>query len=125
MTNIEFYEAIMNMDTVSDEMKEKATALHEKEVKAAEKAKERAAKKAAEGDDLRARVEAVLTDSPQTVNDILAALGDETLTPAKVVARLTQLRKFEKVTKEEVRIDGRSLVAYKLAAPAEEAEVTE
>ena len=124
MTNVEFYEAIMNMDTVSDEMKEKAAALHEKEVKAAEKAKERAAKKA-EGDDLRARVEAVLTDSPQTVNDILAALDDETLTPAKVVARLTQLRKFEKVTKEEVRVDGRSLVAYKLAAPAEEAEVAE
>lgn len=77
-----------------------------------EKAKERAAKKRAEGDELRDRVLGVITDEPITVEGILEALGDETLTPAKVVARTRQLVDNEIVNKMPIKVEGRKLVGY-------------
>ena len=78
-----------------------------------EKAKIRAAAKRAEGDELRAIIKGVLTDEPKTINDIIAEVGDENLTPAKVVARLTQLK--GEIRKEVHNIEGRKLTTYALA----------
>ena len=55
------------------------------------KAKEKAAEKRAEGDELRAVIKSVLTNEYQTVDAITAQIEGEDITKAKVVARLTQL----------------------------------
>lgn len=87
-----------------------------------EKAKERAAEKKAEGDELRAKIEAILTDEYQTGDQITAAIGDKEVTKAKVTARLTQLCKADKAHKTQVKTeDGRKIVAY-AAGPALEAD---
>jgi hypothetical protein len=82
----------------------------------AEKAKERAAKTKAEGDELRAAVQAVLTDEYQLADAIVAQVEGEEITKSKVVARLTQLVAAEVAVKDTIKAeDGRKLVAYKLA----------
>lgn len=81
----------------------------------AAKAKERAAEKKAEGDELRAVVASTLTDEFQTADDILAQIDGEDVTKGKIVNRLTQLIKIGTATKEQVKIDGRKIMAYKLA----------
>lgn len=82
----------------------------------AEKAKERAAKNKAAGDELRAAVYAVITDELQTADEITAQVEGEEITKAKIVARLTQLVNAESIVKETVKTDdGRKLTAYKLA----------
>ena len=83
--------------------------------KKAEKAAERAAKNKAEGDDLRAKVFALVTDTPQTADEITASLGDAEVSKAKVVARLTQLVKSEQVKKEETKIGDSRKMVYSLA----------
>lgn len=91
--------------------------------KKAAKAKERAAVKAKEGDELTAAVEAVLnTDEFQTIADIAAQIEGEDVTIAKVQWRLGQLVKNGVAEKSEVSVPGvdggkaRKLVAYKLIA---------
>lgn len=79
------------------------------------RAKAKAAEKKVEGDELRAAIKAVLTAEPQTVADIMAQVEGADLTPAKVVARLNQLVKAEEAVKEQVRIDARRLMAYRIA----------
>lgn len=82
----------------------------------AEKAKERAAKTKAEGDEMRAAVQAVLTEELQTIDEITAQVEGEEITKAKVTARLTQLVKAEVATKDTVKTaDNRKVTAYKLA----------
>ena len=82
----------------------------------AEKAKVRAAAKKAAGDELRAVVASVLTNEPMIAEDILACIeGDEDLTKAKVIARLTQLVKAGEAVKSEVTVDGKKRMAYALA----------
>lgn len=82
----------------------------------AEKAKARAAAKKAEGDELRKVVASVLTKEPMIAEDVLAAIGDEELTKAKVIARLTQLVKAGDAVKSEVTVDGnKKRMAYALA----------
>lgn len=76
------------------------------------KAKETSAKKRAEGDALRDTIEGMLGEEALTVNDILERLDDDTLTSAKVVARMTQLVKAGKAAKETVKVEGRKLVGY-------------
>ena len=80
-----------------------------------EKARERAAEKRAVGDALRERIESILGEEPMTVNQIMDALGDEDLTPSKIIARLNQLVKAERVAKEQVSVDGRKLMGYFVA----------
>lgn len=82
-----------------------------------EKAKERAAEKRAAGDELRERVYAVIEEAgePITVNGILEAMCDSSLTPAKVTARTRQLVAAGVVTKGQVKVDGHKLMAYTLA----------
>ena len=69
----------------------------------AAKAKEKAAEKRAEGDELRAAVKAVLTNELQTAEMILGQIEGEELTKAKITARLTQLIKAGEAVKEDIR----------------------
>ena len=80
------------------------------------KAKERAAEKKAEGDELRAAVKAILTTENQTIDEIFGQIEGEDLTRAKIVARLTQLVKTGEAKKEEVKSeDGKRIMVYALA----------
>lgn len=81
----------------------------------AAKAAKRAADKKAEGDELRAVVESILTDELQTADSIAAQVEGEDVTKQKVVARLTQLVKAGVAVKDTVKVDSRKLVAYRLA----------
>ena len=95
--------------------------------KKAAKAKETAAKKKAESDELTDTIAALLTDEAQTIADITAQIDDEDVTVHKVSYRLTQLAKAEKAERTEISIPGkdgqkaRKVVAYALAT-AEDAE---
>lgn len=91
--------------------------------KKAAKAKERAAVKRAEGDELTAAVKTVMnSDNFETIADIAAKVAeiDEDATVAKVTYRLTQLVNNGEAAKSEITIDGgegqkkRKLMAYKL-----------
>ena len=85
-----------------------------------EKARENAAKKRAEGDELGKVVESVLTNEFQTADEVLAAVlevwdGDETdATRQKVIYRLSNLVKLEKAEKTDVKVDKRTIKAYKV-----------
>lgn len=81
----------------------------------AAKAKERAEKNKAEGDELRAAVAAVLTVEPQTIDAIVAQIEGEDITKAKVTARLTALVRAGIATKEPVKDGSRKVMAYALA----------
>ena len=78
-------------------------------------AKERAAARKAEGDELRAVVKACLTDEFQPIDDIVAKIEGEDVTKAKVTARLTQLVKTEEAVKEQIKVGDRKIMCYKLA----------
>ena len=80
----------------------------------AEKAKERAAAKKVEGDELREVVKAVLTDEFQAIDAIVAQIDGEDVTKAKVTARLTQLVKAEMAENEQVKVGDRKVMAYRL-----------
>ena len=85
-----------------------------------EKARENAAKKRAEGDKLGKVVESVLTNEFQTADEVLAAVlevwdGDEAdATRQKVIYRLSNLVKLEKAEKTDVKVDKRTIKAYKI-----------
>ena len=124
MTKREKFERVMNFVTgtevsFSDEERNEMLEWCDKEIAALnaknEKAKERAAEKRAAGDELRAKVLGVMNDEPITIDGILTALGDESLTPAKITARTRQLVAAGEITKTMVKVDGRKLTAYALA----------
>ena len=86
----------------------------------AEKAKERAAEKRAEGDELQAAVLAALTDELASRQEITDRIEGEDVTLAKVGYRLTALVKQGLAVKEEIHVtgeDGKSkkVAAYRLA----------
>ena len=86
----------------------------------AEKAKERAAEKRAEGDELQAAVLAALTDEPASRQEVTDRIEGEDVTLAKVGYRLTALVKQGLAVKEEIAVtgeDGKSkkVAAYRLA----------
>lgn len=82
----------------------------------AEKARERAAAKKAEGDALREAVKSVLTNELQTADEIFGQLEGEDLTVAKVRARLTQLVNLGEAEKADVKTeDNKTRKAYKIA----------
>ena len=85
----------------------------------AEKAKERAAKKREESDELRQAIFEVLTDEGQTVADIVDKLDREDITRQKVVARLTQLIKDGKVQKDTAKTEDKKKVTIYMVAAAE------
>jgi len=79
-----------------------------------EKARERAAAKKAE-DVLMDAVKACLTGELQTAEDILAQVDVADATKAKVSNRLSRLATAGVAEKDTVKIDKRSLVAYRIA----------
>jgi len=85
----------------------------------AAKAKETAAKKKAEGDELTDAVLAAVTDEFETIADIAARIEGEDVTVSKVAYRLNAASKAGKLEKGEMTIEGdgkkRRVVAYKLA----------
>ena len=84
------------------------------------KARERAAAKRAEGDELQARVLATITADPQTRDDILAVMDEEDLTVGKIQAKLNNLVEAGKVSKCKVKTeDGKTKTAYTLPVDAE------
>ena len=80
----------------------------------AAKAKEKAAKAKAEGDELRAIVEGILTADAQPIDDIVAQIEGEDVTKAKVTARLTALVNAGIAKKEPVKVGSRKVMAYSL-----------
>lgn len=121
MTRKDYFHAIMDGTLDHDLL----VAFCEKEIAAidhkAEKARERAALKAAEPDVLMDAVLGVLTDEPMLVSDIVAAIGGDGVTPGKVANRASRLVKDGRATKLTVTVTGedggkaRKLVAYTLA----------
>ena len=91
----------------------------EKEINAlatrAEKAKERAAEKRAEGDELQAAVLAALTDEPATRQDVTDRVEGEDVSVAKVGYRLTALVKQGLAVKEEIAVTGEDGKAKRVA----------
>lgn len=88
--------------------------------KKAAKAKETAAAKKTEKDELCVAVESVLTDEFQTRQDIAAQIEGDDVTVAKVGYRLTKLVELGVAEKSEISAPGtdgkaRKVVAYKLA----------
>lgn len=81
----------------------------EKEIAAlerkAEKAKERAAKKRAEGDELKNVVASVLTSEFQTIADVAEQIEGEDITVGKISYRLNALVKEGVAVKEDVTIE--------------------
>ena len=63
----------------------------------------------------------MLTDEPQTLGNLAAAIGDEDITTSKVSARCSKLVKEGRAVKTEVTVPGtegtksRKLVAYTCA----------
>ena len=136
MTKRNVYEALINyanggaMAYAGDEgdvvvSAEALAAFAENEIalldKKAAKAKERAAQKRAEGDELTDAVRAAMsTEEFETIADIAARIEGEDVTVAKVQYRLTQLVKNGEAVKEQVTIPGgegvkaRKVMAYRL-----------
>ena len=82
----------------------------------AAKAKARAGEKKAEGDEISKRILEVLTDDFQTGECITQLVSDiPEITKSKVVARLSNLVKQGKAEKEQIKVDTRKIMAYKLA----------
>lgn len=78
----------------------------------AEKAKAKAAEKKAAGDELYAAVVSVLTNEPQTAEDVLAQIEGEDLSVAKIRARLSQAAKNGVANKETIKVEGKAKVHY-------------
>ena len=122
MTKAMWFEEIKAVVEASDyERKDEAVEFIDKQLELiaskAEKARKRAAKTKAEGDELREAVRAVLTDEFQTIDNIVAQVAEEGVTKAKVTARLTQLVKAEMAEKDQIKADdGRKVMAYRLVA---------
>ena len=127
LTKRSVYEALLKMvetgtlEITEDELKtfcENEIALLDKK---AEKAKERAATKRAEGDALTDAVRSALTGEFESIADIAARIEGEDVTVAKVQYRLGQLAKNGEAVKEQITIPGsegqkaRKVMAYKLA----------
>lgn len=130
LTKKDFYAAIKEFIVMSEETKvgnldaEEVIAFIDKTVEQidtkAAKAKEKAAEKRSEGDEIFKAVVEVLTGELQTIDEIteavVAATGDEEITKSKVTARLTKAVKDEVARKEQVKVDTRRVMAYALKA---------
>ena len=100
--------------------------------KKAAKAKERAAAKRAESDELTDLVYSVLTDEYQTIADITVVVAETVpdVSASKVTARLTKLFNAGSIEKEQISVEDsegkkRKCMGYRLAGAPIEAEVEE
>lgn len=126
MTKVMWFEEIKAVIENSEyENKEGALEFIDKQVELitskAAKAKERAEKAKAKGDEMREAVKAVLTEEFQTIDAITAQVEGEEITKAKVTARLTQLVKAGVAEKDQIKEEGssRKVMAYRLIEEAE------
>lgn len=127
VTKKEWYAEIRKIVEAADaESKDGALEFIDNQVKLLEakaaKAQENAAKKKADGDNLREAVYNVLTTELQTIDQITeqVVIEGEDITRNKVTARLTQLVKADMAVKDTVKTDdGRKVTAYKVAENAE------
>lgn len=117
MTKTQMFEMIKELLADNADVVEFCDAQIEALANKAAKAKAKAAEKRAAGDELRAAVEAVLTNEPQTRDEIFAKIDNEDgeLTVAKVTARLTALIKAGVAVKDIVKVEGKSKTVYSLA----------
>jgi len=128
VTKRERYEAIKTLcsmaENVGDLDIDGIIAFCDKEIETldarAEKAKERAAIKRAEGDELLEIVYNALTDEFETRDAITERIGNENISVAKVTYRLTSLVKAGRAVKDETNVtgaDGKNhrVSVYKLA----------
>ena len=91
------------------------TAMAQIEAKA-DKARTKAKAAAAAGDELRAEILSHIKDEWQTADEITSLVeGFEDVSKSKVVVRLTQLCKNGDIIKEQIKVDNRRKMAYKLA----------
>ena len=133
LTKRSVYEALLKMvetgtlEITEDELKtfcENEIALLDKK---AEKAKERAATKRAEGDALTDAVRGALTGEFEPIADIAARIEGEDVTVAKVQYRLRKLAEAGEAEKEQITVPGgegqksRKIMGYRIAS-AEAAE---
>lgn len=133
LTKRSVYEALLKMvetgtlEITEDELKtfcENEIALLDKK---AEKAKERAATKRAEGDALTDAVRGALTGEFESIADIAARIEGEDVTVSKVQYRLTQLVKAGEAEKDQITVPAtettkaRKIMGYRIAS----AEVAE
>lgn len=81
----------------------------------AEKARDRAAKKKAQGDELYANVCDCVGSEWVTADEVFDKLEDDSLSVAKVRTRLSQAVNNGVLTKENQRLGGKSKVFYKKA----------
>ena len=140
LTKKDFYAAIKEFIVMSEETKvgnldaEEVIAFIDKTVEQIEnkaaKAKEKAAEKRNEGDELFNTVVGALTGELQTIDEIteavVAATGDEEITKSKVTARLTKAVNADMARKEQVKGgSGRRVMAYALKGEAVAEEVAE
>lgn len=114
----------MVIDAVEDQERQaEFVEFIDKQLEAIEKRKaaaaERAEKKKAEPDELSKAIFAQLGENLATVDEIVAALGDEGATRNKVTSRLGKMVKAGTVVKETVRIDDSKRMAYRLATDAD------
>ena len=87
-----------------------------------EAAVRRAEKKKAESDALKEAIFDKIGDELITVDEIVVAFDDPDVTRNKVTARLGKLFNEGRITKEQVKVDGKKKMAYKrvVADPVEE-----
>lgn len=120
LTKKDYYGMLKDIILTSDvDNKEELEAFVDRQIEIidnkAEKAKERAAEKKAEGDELRAAIKSVLTEDYQSADDILAQLEGEDLSKAKIIARLTQLVNNGDAEKAQAKTeDGKKFMTYRL-----------
>lgn len=132
-TKKEWFEIIRdiveNSEEKSENLKEEMIAFINKEIelldKKAEKTKESNQKKKKENDFIKDIIKSVLSEAPQTIDEIMEKLEkNEDLTRAKVIARLNQLvADTENKVKKGTTKDGkRKLVVYYIFTEEEEEE---
>lgn len=92
------------VDVTMDQLRAFAVKEIEHLDKKAAKAKETAAKKRAEADDLQNAVAAALSDTFEPIADIAARIDGDDVTVSKVTYRLTQLVKAGAAEKQEIAV---------------------
>ena len=99
----------------------------DKQVETLEKRKaaaaERAAQKKVENDAMTDAILAQIGNELITVDEIVAALDDETVTRNKVTARLGKLVKAGLIVKDSVKVENGKRMAYRLPAQGEDVAV--
>lgn len=85
----------------------------------AEKAKERRSQKAIEGDELKEQIFELVSETPQTRDEINEALGLEEVSVHKCGSRLSQLVKEGRILKDKRKIEKAEKTVYFLPTEAE------